>query len=67
MSKGQICSTVILFFREADKVLTGDDVLVYVNDELTPEKVTNATDFYRQGELFAICLKLSKLCSSLLL
>ena len=52
-----MCTTVSLFFREADKVLTGNDVLVHVNGELFLEKVTNVTGFNGQGELFTICLQ----------
>ena len=44
--------TVSLFFRDADKVLIGDDVLVYGNDELSSEKVTNVSSFAMDGKIF---------------
>ena len=41
-----------LFFRDVDKVLIGDDVLVYGNDELSSEKVTNVSIFAMDGKIF---------------
>ena len=64
MWKSQIWIIVSLFFREADKVLTGDDVLVYVNEELFSEKVTNVTDFNAQGKSFTTYLQYNALLSS---
>ena len=43
---------VSLFFRDADKVLVGDDVLVYGDDELSSEKVTNVSSFAMHGKIF---------------
>ena len=56
-SKCQICESVSLFFRDADKVLSGDDVLVYANNELSSEKVTNVTSFEMHGKIFTIAMK----------
>ena len=61
LSKIQICTTVSLFFRDADKVLLGDDVLVYGNDELSSEKVTNISSFAMDGKIFTITMKTSML------
>ena len=52
LPKSQICTTVSLFFRDADKVLVGDDVLVYGDDELSSEKVTNVSSFAMHGKIF---------------
>ena len=57
LSKSQICTTVSLFFRDADKVLLGDNVLVYGNDELSSEKVTNISSFAMDGKIFTITMK----------
>ena len=48
----------MLFFRHADKVVTGDDVLVDVNDELSSEKVVHVTSFTMQGKSFVITMKI---------
>ena len=52
--KSQICKSVNLFFRDADKVLIGDDVLVYANEELSSEKVTKISSFAMHGKIFTI-------------
>ena len=44
--------TVSLFFRDADKVLIGDDVLVNGNDELSSEKVADINSFAMDGKIF---------------
>ena len=43
--------TVSLFFRDADKVLIGDDVLVNGNDKLSSEKVANINTFAMDGKI----------------
>ena len=53
----KICKSVSLFFRVANKVLNGDDVLVYANDELSSEKVTNVSSFEMHGKIFTITIK----------
>ena len=52
LSISQICKTVSLFFRDADKVLIGDDVLVYGDDELSSEKVIDVSSFVMDGKIF---------------
>ena len=52
-----MCTIMMLSFRYADKVLTGDDVLVDGKDELSSEKVTNVTSLTMQGKLFTISTK----------
>ena len=53
----KICTIVGSFFRDADKVLIGDDVLVNGNDELSSEKVTNISSFAMDGKIFTITMK----------
>ena len=43
-------STTICFFRYADQVSIGNEVLVEGNDELTPAKVINVNSSSMQGD-----------------
>ena len=39
-------------FRYANRISTGDEVLVQENDQIVPTKVINVTMFEMQGEYF---------------
>ena len=47
--KYQIHCNVFISFRYADQVSVGDEVLLQVNDELTPVKVTHVSNIILQG------------------
>ena len=45
----ELWNIYIIFFRYADQVAIGDEVLVLENDDLTPTKVINVSSFNMQG------------------
>ena len=45
-----ITVTTDLFYRYADQVSVGDEVLLQVKDELAPAKVTNVSNVILQGK-----------------
>ena len=42
--------TTGVFYRFADQVSVGDEMLVEVNDEITPAMVTNVSNLILQGK-----------------
>ena len=55
---GAACLTIKNFYRVADKVLIGNEVLVQENNELTSAMVTNISESKMQGEnyFFNMCI-----------
>ena len=49
LSVWELWNIYIIFFRYADQVAVGDEVLVLENDDLTPTKVINVSSFNMQG------------------
>ena len=45
-------SKINIYFRYADQVSIGDEVLVRRNDELIPGNVTNISSFMMQGNSY---------------